>query len=107
MKGRSRRLPPQMRNQRRQFNMAYAPTTNKTQPSWDTAHRKARKLIVLHAKKTSGGIYPFAECRKVLAWLFHFERGEVFAFLGEMEEQGLCRIIPYHGVRIDGERGKK
>ncbi len=86
---------------------SYAPPANKAQPSGNTAHRKARKLIVLHAKKTSGGIYSFSECRRVLAWLFHFDADEVFAFLGEMEEQGICKIIPYHGIRIDGGRGKK
>ncbi len=84
-----------------------APKANKVQTSGDTAHRKARKLIVLHAKKTSGGIYSFSECRRVLAWLFHLDADEVFAFLGEMEEQGLCKIIAYHGIKISSEGKKK
>lgn len=86
---------------------SYASRANKAQPPGSIAHMKALILIQRHAKKTSGGIYSFAECRKVLAWLFHLDADEVFAFLGEMEKENLVKIIPFHGIRIDGERGKK
>ncbi len=71
------------------------------------AHRKALTLLERHANKTSGGRFiPFPECKRILSHLFHLSRDEVFVFLGEMEEQGLCTIIPYHGIKISS-KGKR
>jgi hypothetical protein len=71
---------------------------NKSQ-TYGVAHIKAITLLEKHAIK-SAGLISFPECRRVLSWLYHFDRCEVFAFLVELEAKGMCQIIPYRGVKI-------
>lgn len=80
----------------------YALPANKDEPTAGIAYRKALILLERHARG-NGGYISFPECRRVLSHLYHLSKDEVFVFLGEMEEQGLCRIIPYHGVKINRE----
>ncbi len=82
----------------------YANQANKPQAS-GVAYAKAITLLERHTVKSRGGIISFAECRRVLSWLYHFDREEVFVFLDELQAQGLCRVVPYKGVKIDSMRG--
>lgn len=84
---------------------AYAPPTNKPQPG--IAYAKAVALIGKHAVRDSGGVISYAECRRVLSWLYHLNREEVFVFLGELESRGLCIVIPYRGIRLPPENSKE
>jgi hypothetical protein len=61
---------------------------------------KAIKLIDKHAKKRQSGIVPFSEARKVLSWLFHFDREESRKFIIELRKLGLVSYHPYHGIKI-------
>lgn len=81
-----------------------APEANKDEPTPGVAQRKALILLERHARQ-SRGLISFPECRRVLSHLYHFDREEVFAFLTEMEQQGLCTIIPFHGVHFNNRRG--
>lgn len=76
--------------------------TNKDEPTAGIAYRKALILLERHARGSRGYI-SFPECRRVLSHLYHLSKDEVFVFLGEMEEQGLCLNIPYHGIKINKE----
>lgn len=77
-----------------------APTGNKPEtPAAGVAHKKVLASLERHALKTRGGRFvSFPECRSVLSHLFHLKGDEAFHFLEEMEQQGLCRLIPYHGI---------
>ncbi len=65
---------------------------------------KAVTLLEKHAIKSGNGLISFPECRRVLSWLYHLDKEEAFVFLGELEAQGMCRIIPYRGVKINSRR---
>lgn len=71
------------------------------------AYSKAVSLLQKHGKKTGSGTIPYAECCRVLGWLYHLDRGETFIFLGELEELGLVRQVPYHGIKINSKGSKK
>ncbi len=83
--------------------ITYTAPRYKSQPP-GVAYSKALILINKHAIKSSGGLISFAECRRVLSWLYHLNRNEVYLFLAELEEQGLCKVVPFRGVKISSDR---
>lgn len=82
-----------------------AAPTNKPQPL-GIAYSKAITLLKRHAIKSGGGLISFAECRRVMSWLYHLDREEVFIFLAELEAQDLIKVIPFRGVKISSDRQK-
>lgn len=83
----------------------YAVPTHKDRTP--VAYSKAVTLLKKHGRKTGSGTIPYAECCRILSWLFHLNREETFIFLGELEEFGLVRQVPYHGIKISSEGKKK
>jgi hypothetical protein len=105
MKGMSMRLY-QKKKQRNQSHMTiYAHPAHKNQTY--VAYYKAISMLVKHGKKSGTGLIPNAECYRILGWLYHLNRKESFNFLNELQELGLCTIIPYHGIKIINEEKKK
>lgn len=82
-----------------------AASANKSQPP-GIAYSKALTLLERHAIKSGGGLISFPECRRVLSWLYHLDREEVYLFLAELEEQGMCKVVPFRDVKISSGRQK-
>jgi len=64
-------------------------------------------MLTRHGRKNGSGLIPYAECCRVLGWLSHPNRGETFSFLADLEELGVVRQVPYHGIKISSEGVKK
>lgn len=75
-------------------------TALKPQTRPNIAIEKALSLLDKHAVKTSGRIISFKECRRILGWLYHFNKQETERFLFEVKELGLIERKSYHGIRI-------
>lgn len=73
-----------------------------------TAHKTPREKV-LNALRTrafrKNKIISFPEVRRVLSW-YQYGKEERDELLYELQEEGLIRIIPFHGLILeDVERG--
>jgi len=67
------------------------------------AHIKACGYLVKHGVKRSSGIIPYPEVKRVLSWLFHFNKSESWEFIAELQSSKLIKRYPYHGILVLGD----
>ena len=76
------------------------------------AQKDEARASILHIKivqelnnrcpKSKGGIISFKDVKRTLSWMWHLDKDTAWGLMKELEGVGLLRIIPYHGVILQG-----